>query len=224
MLAEITLPELPEKRLPAEPEIQSPADLQLALDELSCLDAREQTVDSVCRQKTQQINSEYAALQVVQVKGKDVPIADRRTALSAAVAVYATAERKSLLEGKAKSREFNGGHKLGWRTKPGGVKYRSGMTAATATELVLKSLPTLAKAVATLLAGLTLWGRGKSARKAAQVLDLKPALNLQRIKDQHAKGELTDDDLKQLGLQNAKPVEEFFVTPAAWSAVSQPST
>lgn len=224
MIDEITLPELPEKRLPAEPEIQSPADLQLALDELSCLNEREKTVQAVCHQQTQQITSEYAALQVVKVKGKDVPIADRRTVLNAALTEYATANRKTLLEGKAKSREFNGGHKLGWRMKPGGVKYRKGMTAATATELVLKSLPKLAAAVTELLAGLTLWGRGKAARKAAQVLDLKPALNLQRIKDQYANGELTDADLKQLGLQNAKPVEEFFVTPASWSAVSQPTT
>lgn len=217
----VSILERPKNVLGVEPEILSDDDAAKALEELSFLKARKQTLQSLCKERVDQVTADYAAQMVISIDGEEVRLADREAALRAEMERYAEEHRPALLEGKKKSREFSGGHVIGWRVQPEKIVCREGESSRSVVGTVVQAIDGFKKKCVDFLDGLRLWGRGSKARYASQVIVLKAELNLSRISELYQRGDLTVEDLTLLGLEVQEEQDSFYIKLAEYSAQSE---
>lgn len=195
-------PAPPVNRLGDEPRIESLADVDAALAELSWLKSSETAVNEECESACRKLREK--AQEQLQTIGH----ADRCNALAAEIHRYCEDEKKSILaDGGKKSRELTHGT-IGWRQTQ--VKIEPIENPKAVLAIVEKAVDLTTKLVG-------LFGRLKVCGvKLGLFLECKPALSLTRAKAAVKDKQITPANLKKLGLKIVEPVDEFYCDIAAW--------
>lgn len=202
----------PPDRLGAEPEIQSPEDVERALRELGWLQAREAELAGAAQRKIDALRQEAQAKLVVPQGRGEVTFADRRSALESAVRDFVRDNAASLFPGKTKTREFAAGS-VSLRQQPQRVAYAEGFTAERVLERIgergkAKVFGGLLAKIVAVLKAIKLW----PGLTADVFVEAKAEIARARILDHHKKGLVSDEQLKLLGLAVTRAEDEVRIT------------
>ncbi|QDT98047.1 host-nuclease inhibitor Gam family protein [Gimesia aquarii] len=203
--------------LGADPVIQTEEDLNKALNELSFLNAFDQSVNATCTRYIEKLKQESEQRKYVLIDDQDpVTITSRRELLHERVNEYCKANRSSLMEGKKKTKSFPHGS-VSFKDQPAKVEYRSGLKEADSLGLLDKLMQsTLVEQIVAWLNAICIFGKNKEARLLSEVVELKPKLSVSKIKKAFEEKRLTADHLKQLGLKYSKGKEQLTIKPAEY--------
>lgn len=214
--AAVTALDKPVATLDATPDVKSHDDVDLALQELGFLSALEASINARCKTEVDALQKKYSDELVVDVRGENVGIADRRQKLQEAVASYCKKKRKTVLDGPKKSRDFTHGA-VGWKSSSVSYVFDGDNTPKGLLERVEKQLGLAAKLVAWLKRQ-TVFGV-----RLDRFIELKPAIRITAVKAAVEAGEITPAALKKLGMKVEQGSETFYVKPADYTVRSERS-
>jgi phage host-nuclease inhibitor protein Gam len=168
-------------------KIETLADVSAALHELAWLNAEKVAIESKAQKKLDAINKEARESMVVDVDGRDVPIAERMRLLESNVLAWCEPNLTAHLQGKAKTLNLPHG-KLVRRTGLASIEFAEGQDEKTVFAAINETIPVLDKLnrILALMLGVfrlgsilkLSWGLNKPAIKTAweNQPDDRPAL------------------------------------------------
>lgn len=185
------------------PRIRSIESLELALAELGRIDAFGQFVDAKASQAALKVREEYRdGLLVTIGEKKEMPLAEWKAALEAAIEESATEFRDNWLDDGKKSREFVHGT-IGWRNRRPALDPMEGFTAA--------GKPAPLDFIVEFLRGALRKCSELVGATAARFIDVKVAYRKADILKAFNDGELSRADLKKIGFEPRGGGETFFI-------------
>lgn len=197
----IELDRPPRNRLPAAPEITSEAEADQAFEEIGWIESRQATVVAGCEAEVALVRAKWAKKLLIPVEGQPVKFTDRLKALRSALLTFARTHRGELLAGqRGKTKKLTHG-KISFKSSAAKIEYRDGDA-----KQFLKRIDEatgLVKKLVALLKRLKIGGV-----RLGLLLDCKPAVSLSSIKDAWIKGDLQDEQLRELGLVVKEPEEQ----------------
>lgn len=195
----------PTDRLAGEPKLRSADDVRRALEELSWIDAEANRIAAECQRDVAAVKAKHEAQMTIVVDGQDVPLPDRRAALAEAVEAYCDKARGQLLEGEQKSRAFTHGT-VGWRKSPPRIEWLPNKSETTLLDWVQRACNLATKV------------REAAAKcfpfvklPADLFFDLKIVLNKPRVKKARELAQVSDKQLRDMGLKYAVGDEAFYI-------------
>ncbi len=163
-------------------------------------------------QKCAELASKMANKFHVEFQDRTYHVDALLAALEAAGLEYAQAHRDDILQdGKKKSKKLPNGV-VSWSYKSGGYKYREGESSKSVVERLADRFG-FVELFLKWLRSLRLRGSGKTAVTLDRVIALEAKVDLKRVKVHHEKGELSDCDLEEIGIEIRKPIEECSLKP-----------
>lgn len=206
--------ETAETRKRPDIEVNSEHELNEVLAQLSLYGFRREKLQSELKKKVAEVSKKLAEKFLVEYEGETYHIHDVIEALNEAGLQWAMAHRAELLEGlDKKSKKLPNGI-VAWAIIPssGGYRIKDGETEKGILDRLADRFG-LVELILKLLRGLKLRGKGAKAVTLDRVIDLKPQLNLQSVKLHHERGELSDEDLEEIGVEVRQPEERCTLKP-----------
>lgn len=195
----------PADRLAATPKIRNADDVRTGLQELAWLKAIETQIAGESNREITAVKARHEERMIVPVGRKEVAIVDRAKTLAEAIEAYCLEHRDELLTGDLKSREFSHGE-IGFRKKPASLDYVEGKTESGLLEWAEKESGIVSK-VAAAIAKIPLVGK----LLGGLFFDVKLSLNKSRVKRAREQGQITDQQLRAMGLRYDPGQESFFL-------------
>ena len=176
-----------------EVTIDSPEQLERAVQAIRWLSSASVSIDEALTQQTMPLQEQAEKLKQLDVDGMKVAFSEQLKALEEAVAEYVLKNKRTVFEGDSQTARLQHGEVCMKSSAPGITFGRLSKAERTTkmAESFSKAITELTTTVAAKL-GLRPWWR------------FKPELDLQAIKAAYKNKELTDDQLKEHGLKYGK--------------------
>jgi hypothetical protein len=212
----------PAKRLAAEPTVESPADIETALVELSWIQAKTAATGAALTATITALKEQALDNLAIEIDGETINFADRSAALTAAVTHYANQNQAALgVTPRNKTAKFSHG-RITWKKTPEKIAYADNQAAAIAK--IGDLVNTAAGDAGTLTERTANWLRrrlvvsldGEPDIYAADLLDLKPAVSLSRVKLLREQGRLDKQTARKFGLKIVERHETTTIDPTPY--------
>lgn len=192
----------PEARLGVKPKISSIEDAELALREIAWCQAVSEAVAAAAEELLRSLNELAKQAASFEFAGESVPVADRRAVLEKELLRWGDANRETLCQGKKKSVDLRNG-RIRWRDGKDAVDYCDDCSQKTAVEAIGNQSGLLAR-IEAIVDEIAWFG----------VFQAKLTVNKTNAVKARQKGQLTDEQLAEVGLQFLPGAEYVSVEPS----------